>query len=343
MSLKYNDIKGTKTAVSCQTQEEADEVRKISGNYNNKCWAYYKKDFCLSLLNDSYASKEWYSSNEYTIINASDFIKSNTEWKLPEKWVIKGSEEFKKWLLNNKYDGKAADIYGNVTEYYYHHLHDEVWMHERFIRDGYTEITIDQLISVENALKQPTMDTVKTIIGYKLLKGLPDVSVGTIGKTERNEVIFDTIAGTRRYDIGIVKSTEWFEAVYKDKFIVGDIIFDEKYGIGKIEKIDDRSIYLNPGFSSGTVDFNICSSIGIRVRKATQEQIDTYLKIEIDGYIAKQEGSLITFGCYKFSEQQLLAYKHLLNQDGNLAKIHVKDTEITVDIINKLLNLLKWK
>lgn len=287
--------------------------------------------------------------NGYTEITVQQLIDSEKvdTFVLPDKWCIKGCIAFAKWNGEYREGQDVTDISGKYLNNYYFLKGDSLlkWTYyEGDIPPDRIEITFEQF--EKYVLNKSTMD--KKVTGYKLLKELPDVAVGAIGRIEGDKVIFDAVADlewkTRRYTIDTVKNPEWFEAIYEDKFAAGTAIINEDYGIAKIERTDNNTVYLNPGFSAGNINqFSRSSVVGERARKATQEEIYKYLTIIINGYTAKKEDDLITFGCYNFNGQQLLAYKHLLSQDGKLAKITVNDTEITLEIINKLLNLLKWK
>jgi len=80
-SLKFADLKGTKTAVNCRTQEEWDKVTAICGYewVDLLRWGEYRENSCISLNGLGYADTEFYRyTYRYTIIPASDFIAANT-------------------------------------------------------------------------------------------------------------------------------------------------------------------------------------------------------------------------------------------------------------------------
>lgn len=81
-SLKFADLKGTKTAVNCRTQEEWDKVTAICGYewVDLLRWGEYRENSCISLNGLGYADTEFYTNTyRYTIIPALVFIAANTE------------------------------------------------------------------------------------------------------------------------------------------------------------------------------------------------------------------------------------------------------------------------
>lgn len=75
------------------------------------------------------------------------------------------------------------------------------------------------------------------------------------------------------------------------------------------------------------------------IRKATEEEIEKSQTIDIKGYTATKEGSLIAFGCQKFDKADLRAYRDLLNRPISI-NLEIEGTKITKEILEKLISKL---
>lgn len=64
--------------------------------------------------------------------------------------------------------------------------------------------------------------------------------------------------------------------------------------------------------------------------------------VQFKNYKSKVEGNTIAFGCQKFTKEELLAYKKLLNKEIG-ATIKIGNKEVTVEILDKLIKKLKNK
>lgn len=65
-------------------------------------------------------------------------------------------------------------------------------------------------------------------------------------------------------------------------------------------------------------------------------------RVEFKSYSAQVEGNTIAFGCQKFTKEEILAYKKLLNKEIG-ATIKIGNKEVTVEILEKLIKKLKNK
>lgn len=120
-SLKFADLKGTKTAVNCRTQEEWDKVTAICGYEwgESDVWRHCMENSFISLEKKQYAGKGWYESKGFTIIPASHFILANTQpkaVKLPVTVEEVWEEEEKKM---QKRDSFKVGSHGEITEDYF--------------------------------------------------------------------------------------------------------------------------------------------------------------------------------------------------------------------------------
>lgn len=64
--------------------------------------------------------------------------------------------------------------------------------------------------------------------------------------------------------------------------------------------------------------------------------------IQFKNYRSKVKGNTIAFGCQKFTKEELLAYKKLLNKEIG-ATIKIGNKEVTVEILDELIKKLKNK
>ncbi len=81
-SLKYSDLKGSRTAIHCSTQLEWDKVTEICGYewVYESVWRNCGDVSCINLNHGAtYANISWYKKNQFSIIPASDFIAANSE------------------------------------------------------------------------------------------------------------------------------------------------------------------------------------------------------------------------------------------------------------------------
>lgn len=78
---------------------------------------------------------------------------------------------------------------------------------------------------------------------------------------------------------------------------------------------------------------------------ATISEKEEEKPVEISGYTAEVKNNTVAFGCQQFTIEQLETYQDLLErkQFGVNAKITINDTDITSDMIGKLLKMIKNK
>jgi len=75
--LTIEKLRGTKVAVHCKTQEEWDEVNKIT-EFNIIPWGGYDfEDFCCISMIRGFSPLNDYQTKGFEIIPASDFIAAN--------------------------------------------------------------------------------------------------------------------------------------------------------------------------------------------------------------------------------------------------------------------------
>jgi hypothetical protein len=109
-SKKFEDLRGTKTAVHCPTQADWDKVSEIAGYKweSNAKWSDCGPDTVISLLSIAHGVYDgFFSRNNFTIIRAADFIAANTE-QAPD---LTGTRPAIEWLqlLPEPYRGKALE------------------------------------------------------------------------------------------------------------------------------------------------------------------------------------------------------------------------------------------
>ena len=113
-SLKFEDLRGTNTAIHCPTQEDWDKVSKICGYKWEHVVSKWRKDgtrTCID-LSGNFSPIDFYERNYYTIITAADFIAANTE-QAPD---LSGTRPAIEWLelLPEPYRGKALEAVKDV-------------------------------------------------------------------------------------------------------------------------------------------------------------------------------------------------------------------------------------
>jgi hypothetical protein len=104
-SLKFEDLRGTNTAIHCPTQEDWDKVSEICGYKWNGKWDDYGLDACITLDKRTYSDIGYLKSKGFTIIPAADFIAANSE-QAPD---LTGTRPAIEWLpmLPDGYRGLA--------------------------------------------------------------------------------------------------------------------------------------------------------------------------------------------------------------------------------------------
>lgn len=229
------------------------------------------------------------------------------EFVLPEKWYFKGcsesvdmDESTPQWKWFNNKSGKN---YAFAPRYYY----KSDGLYSEDIPTGYEEITFEQF--KQHVLKQNIMD--KEIIGYNLKKecesyrsAAEKIADGFVTKPFSNGVLFgvNSITAHSLKNAGVLDL--WFEPVYaQDEFKVGDWVYikhsgkhiDGVYDINtnnpvrilkykeNITTYDHRlagaydSYCLFEDVIGNKALFNAETEVNYIVRKATEEEIKSYL------------------------------------------------------------------
>ncbi len=92
-SLKYSDLKGSRTAIHCSTQEEWDKVTEICGyEWTGGRWDKYAINSAINMRLMAFADVQWHTRMDYTIIPASDFIAANSEGECTCEYESEGHD-----------------------------------------------------------------------------------------------------------------------------------------------------------------------------------------------------------------------------------------------------------
>lgn len=182
---KYNldYCKANKVAVKCETQEDWDLIYKISNIKPEVSFGYatqYEEDtlYCGVCINvsscNSWDDTNYFKKNNYEIITASDFVKS-------QKWCVAVTKINAPTLsdyLNNVRGTSIAPIDGGYLHFPIVEGMSKSWHDKK--RNGYHELTFEQF------KKYILNDMDKKIIGYKpkeqfksFIPKLHDVGIAT--------------------------------------------------------------------------------------------------------------------------------------------------------------------
>jgi len=107
-SKKFEDLRGTNTAIHCPTQADWDKVTEICGyEWLSAAWIKYKENSCIGLSGQWFGPTHLFIDEKHTIIPAADFIAANTE-QTPD---LTGTRPAIEWLqfLPEPYRGKALE------------------------------------------------------------------------------------------------------------------------------------------------------------------------------------------------------------------------------------------
>jgi hypothetical protein len=107
-SKKFEDLRGTNTAVSCPTQADWDKVSEICEyKWTGGKWEQGAEDCAIGLNVRGFANVDYYKEKGFAIIPAADFIAANSE-KAPD---LSGTRPAIEWLqlLPEPYRGKALE------------------------------------------------------------------------------------------------------------------------------------------------------------------------------------------------------------------------------------------
>lgn len=184
----------------------------------------------------------------------------------------------------------------------------------------------------------------KEITSYKCIKAYPGIKLGEIKLTDIPN--------------NYAEYPEFWEPQYEPEFKIGDFVVcigesnECHRGISSGWKKD--LIYkITPTNTNDICKFGGVHGNGVYIeslRLATEEEIKVFQTITIGGYTAKKEGSLIAFGCARFSKEmltQLLVISKTATSSGfdlNISKsgeIKVIDKVVTNQQIQSLIDKLK--
>jgi hypothetical protein len=304
------------------------------------------KDETYDLIEDT--------GGHYKIKSDNGNIEEYYKWRfeiveeLPKKWCIISDRREHDSILN-EYARKAGGIHWNDTinhsANFYLHIDNGEYVFGTYEKDEkYTEITFEQFQKL--VLKENKKDM--KIIGYTLLKDIVDTKAGTLVDLEGNYTPTeesDMDEFDYQFNPDKLSNTEWFSPIYEDEFIVGEwvvITQDHKhYNDGKYQNAIGKYISGKPSEDEYKfyVDVPYEGRIAcMEIRKATEEEIRKATEVTINDYTAKKEGELIAFGCQKFTSNELVAYKKLLNSSIK-AQIQIYGVYVTEEMLDKLLNL----
>lgn len=211
------------------------------------------------------------------------------EGKMPEYFAIERVadnplwKEYIKWLqktYNSHYNGYICSFYygdeggpGSGVNCFCDLMQ---------FKNNPVELTLDQWNNIVN--KKDMKE--KEIVAYKLLKDLPDIKAGKLGKVEGHSINFESDIENFEptyYDINYCnKNTSWFEPIYKNS--TPDItingykgeFFDwgVKFGCAEIDKEDFTELWvLMDGFGGGTKSNKGIEAVTIGKGTFSKEQI----------------------------------------------------------------------
>jgi hypothetical protein len=243
---------------------------------------------------------------------------------------------------------------------------------EIFKGSWYTEGFFNDCIEKRDWVIISERPETKKIVGYKapidlfngripkgtLYKPAIHTSMNTYCSVDEKGNIIDNGITNLPYEI-----VETWEPVYEEEYKVGDWIYFitdvESNTQGKVAKItsigpDERGkawIKYEPhGPYGGAFRWEGGAFYsGQHFRKATQEEIKEATSLPtIEGYktepvftsIQGGTSAKLTVGCKEFTRDELLSYKKLLSITEKTVSLKIGKTEITLELINKLLKAL---
>lgn len=173
---KLKSFIGTKTAINCKTEAEADELLKVLKELNyewydkteNHKYSLYGNDTCYNISNPyhlMYCCTGWYEEHNFEILTISDI-------NIPEFTKSYLIQEPKRWIVKDR-DG-IYDLLSDVL--YLEYLNEEL----KDISDRNNDIM--EIYDLNNptwkreekqAPKEITMEELTKILGYdiKIIKG----------------------------------------------------------------------------------------------------------------------------------------------------------------------------
>lgn len=298
-------------------------------------------------------------------------IVSKPEFVLPEKWCVridKWTSDIKEYI-QNKYNPKTEEYIDYPVLF-----SEEKWASPKFVsfqsnlgKTNFIEITFEQF--KQYVLKEN--QTMKKIIGYKVVKNLPDINVGSILSPKSGGYSYtckDGITDGHYFKQFVEDNTEFFEPVYESQYFkIGDYIYIKTKPTMYSSSLGNNPLELKYPFI-GTVESEIknfgnynsqtISGYGFCIdydnkpisvlRKATEEEIEKYTQISLSGYVvSKKNATSVAFGCKTITLNELNAVKTIIElQNNKLSSDYnifnaLSSGEVTKETIDKLINLLK--
>lgn len=139
-------------------------------------------------------------------------------WTPPERWYIRGDRDMNKMLPElKKWKGNPNRFWGDAHRGLYVYDGTTFYQASGLPEGNYQEITVDQLRQIIN-MKETSN---KRVVGYRVIKALPDVDKGSVATQDADYWSFPANArsgwATRRYsDKTLREATEYFEPIYEE-------------------------------------------------------------------------------------------------------------------------------
>lgn len=277
-----------------------------------------------------------------------DVIPYEEEFVLPKEWCIKVTKKNEKVIrewYNASYDIVGKWFKGQLNEFYSWSSSND-WSQKGSLNDwsqkgSLPELTLEQF--KKHILKQTDM---KKIIGYKFKEGCEKFEKAAVAICKPADIedfdlfeeqgykvsmIADCLAKTKLEEAEVLGL--WFEPVYEEPFKVGDWVRWTGCNplTAQIIRRESGNFWV---LNEDTHDS--CSELFLR--KATPEEIKAVTTVKISGYeLEKNSDGSVTFGCQTFSKETVTALKDLFSRDAFKFSCKIDDTDITLDMINKML------
>lgn len=201
---------------------------------------------------------------------------------------------------------------------------------------AFYKITSAEMKRIEGFASKDT----KVIKGVVLLQSLPGYKVGSEGnKLPNGEWGWGKFTFTEKD----LSDGTFFKVSYVEKVTYknGDLVVlvnhnnhtykDAVGSMGRITGYADSPERM-------TVNINDELWYGENVRPATEAEIQSYSRVIVSGYTPNKTRTGIAYGCNDHSNAQLRAYRHFLSVN-NRARMSLNGTNITIDMIDRLLTL----
>jgi hypothetical protein len=259
------------------------------------------------------------------------------ETAFPEKWAILRTDRNYR-VINEWFEQHHRGSYSD-REYYLHNvpgggMYDAVA--GRALKPGYTEITFEQF--QEHVLNiKPEMKG--KIIGYK-----------SLGVTKSKEE-WETFLGRS------IEGDAEFTPVYEEQFKEGDFVWAINDGGNGLNSQKEPEIVqiVNSSFTEQATGlmhnwthvvqpiarkhyYNV-NAITAKFRKATTQEVEEALSVEIGGYRSEFVEDTVKFGCQTISKEEVQALYKWLNKSFKV-EVSIENTPITKELLQKILKRL---